>query len=173
MLELILIAAILVLDQVSKYLIQIYLSPVGASLPLIDGVFELANVHNVGAAWGMMQGFRWLFIPLTIVVAAALVYLMIRYRTKLSIFSRITLALLFAGSVGNLIDRIAFSYVRDFFYFSLINFPVFNIADSSLTIGCIFLVIDALFLKQKSMFERISVKPERQKKDEPSGGERA
>ena len=173
MLEIILILLILALDQVSKYLIQLYLSPVGTSLPLIDGVFHLTNVHNIGAAWGIMQGFRWLFIPLTILVAIALVFLMIRYRKKLCVFSRITLALLFAGAVGNLIDRIALSYVRDFFDFILIKFPVFNIADSSLTIGCILLVIDALFLKEKSMFERISVKPAKapeQKKDEPSGG---
>lgn len=171
MLELILILLILALDQVSKYLIQLYLSPVGTSLPLIDGVFHLTNVHNIGAAWGMMQGFRWLFIPLTILVAIVLVYLMIRYRKKLCVFSRITLALLFAGAVGNLIDRVALSYVRDFFDFIWIKFPVFNIADSSLTIGCILLVIDALFLKEKSMFERISVKSEqKQKEEEPSGG---
>ena len=161
MLELILIVALLMIDQVSKYMIQITLSPVGATLPVISGLFQLTNVHNYGAAWGLMAGFRWLFIPLTIIVAGALIYVFIRFHKKLTAFSRITLALLFAGAVGNLIDRVSLSYVRDFFDFTpIINFPVFNVADSCLTVGCIFLIIDALFLKDKSMFERVSFRKE-------------
>lgn len=158
MLEIILIVVILAADQISKYLIQLYLSPTGASLPLIDGVFHLTNVHNIGAAWGMLEGFRWLFISLTLIVGGVIVYVLIRCHKKLTIFSRITLALLFAGAIGNLIDRIILGYVRDFFDFCLINFPVFNVADSSLSVGCVLLVIDALFLKDRSLFERVSKK---------------
>ncbi|MCE5189262.1 MAG: signal peptidase II [Eubacteriales bacterium] len=159
MLEFILIVVLLGIDQASKYLIQIYLSPIGSSIPVIPGLFRLTNVHNIGAAWGMLEGFRWLFIPLTILVAAALVYLLIRFRKRVTVFSRITLVLLFSGAVGNLIDRILLVYVRDFLDFSaLYNFPVFNVADSCLTIGCILLIIDALFLKEKSLFERVSFK---------------
>lgn len=164
MLEIILIVAILAIDQITKYLIQIYLSPVGTSLPLIDGVFHLTNAHNTGAAWGLLPGFRWMFIPLTILVCCAIAFVLIRFRKRICLFSRITLSLLFAGAVGNLIDRIALSYVRDFFDFCLINFPVFNIADSSLTIGCILLVIDALFLKDRSIFERVTFPKKENKK---------
>lgn len=159
MLELIVVVVLLALDQVSKYLVQLYLSPVGSSVPVIDGLFQLTNVHNTGAAWGMLEGFRWLFIPMTLIVAAALIYVIIRFRKKLTVFSRITLALLFAGAVGNFIDRVLLSYVRDFVDITpLFSFPVFNVADSALSIGCVLLVIDALFLKEKSMFERISFK---------------
>lgn len=158
MLEIILIVVILAADQITKYLIQLYLSPVGASLPLVDGVFHLTNVHNIGAAWGMLEGFRWLFIPMTLLVGGVIVYVLIRYHNKLTIFSRITLALLFAGAIGNLVDRTFLGYVRDFFDFCLINFPVFNVADSSLSVGCVLLVIDALFLKDRSLFERIAKK---------------
>ena len=158
LLEIILVIVILVLDQISKYLIQIYLSPVNTSLPLIEGVFHLTNVHNVGAAWGMLAGFRWLFIPLTLIVGGVIIYILIRYHKKLTVFSCITLALLFAGAIGNLIDRTILGYVRDFFDFCLINFPVFNVADSSLSVGCVMLVIDSLFLKDRSLFERISKK---------------
>ena len=155
MLELIIIIVILALDQISKYLIQLYLSPVGSSLPVIGGFLQLTNVHNTGAAWGMLEGFRWLFIPMTLIVAAVLVYVIIRFRKKLTLFSRITLALLFAGAVGNFIDRVALSYVRDFLDITpWFSFPVFNVADSALSVGCVFLVIDALFLKEKSLFER-------------------
>ena len=157
MLELIIIIVILTLDQISKYLIQLYLSPVGSSLPVIGGFLQLTNVHNTGAAWGMLEGFRWLFIPMTLIVAAVLVYVIIRFRKKLTLFSRITLALLFAGAVGNFIDRVALSYVRDFLDITpWFSFPVFNVADSALSDGCVFIVIDALFLKEKSLFERVS-----------------
>ena len=166
MLELIIIIVILALDQLSKYLIQLNLSPVGTSTPVIDGFLQLTNVHNTGAAWGMLEGFRWLFIPLTILVAAIILFVLIRFRKKLTVFSRITLALLFAGAVGNFIDRVALSYVRDFIDITpWFSFPVFNVADSSLSVGCVFLVIDALFLKDKSLFERVSFQKEKVKKE--------
>ena len=159
MLELIIIIVILALDQLTKYLIQLNLSPVGTSVPVIDGFLQLTNVHNTGAAWGMLEGFRWLFIPMTLIVAGLLIYIIVRFNKKLTVFSRITLALLFAGAVGNFIDRVALSYVRDFIDITpWFSFPVFNVADSSLSVGCVFLVIDALFLKDKSLFERVSFK---------------
>jgi signal peptidase II len=162
LLELIIVIILLTADQISKYLVQLYLSPVGASAPVIDGFVQLTNVHNTGAAWGMLDGFRLLFIPLTVIVAALLIYVMIRFRKNLTVFSRITLALLFSGAVGNFIDRLLLSYVRDFVDITpLFNFPVFNVADSALSIGCVMLVIDALFLKEKSLFERISFKKDK------------
>jgi len=161
LLEFILIAAILSLDQIAKHLSDLYLSPVGTTIPLIPGVFHLTSTHNTGAAWGMLPGFRWLFLPMTLIVCALLIYAMIRYHRRLSVFSRIVLALLFAGAVGNFIDRIALAYVRDFFDFRLINFPVFNVADSSLSIGCALLVLDALFLKKRSLFEVVFAEPKK------------
>ena len=87
---------------------------------------------------------------------------MIRFRKNLTVFSRITLALLFSGAVGNFVDRVLLSYVRDFVDITpLFNFPVFNVADSALSVGCVMLVIDALFLKDKSMFERVTFKKEK------------
>ena len=159
LLELIIIVCLLAIDQITKYLISLNLSTVGTSLPLIDGFVQFTNVHNTGAAWGMLEGFRWLFIPMTLIVAGLLIYIIVRFNKKLTVFSRITLALLFAGAVGNFIDRVALSYVRDFIDITpWFSFPVFNVADSSLSVGCVFLVIDALFLKDKSLFERVSFK---------------
>jgi signal peptidase II len=170
LLEIILIAAILIADQITKYLVQLSLSPVGTSLPLIDGVFHLTNVHNTGAAWGMMQGFRWLFIPMTLIVCGIIVFILVKYHKRVTVFSRLTLSLLFAGAVGNLIDRVLFGYVRDFFDFCLINFPVFNVADSAMTIGCALLIIDALFLKERSIFERVAPQKGDAKKAAGDGG---
>ena len=157
MLELIIIVCLLVLDQITKYLIQLNLSQVGASVPLIDGLVQFTNVHNTGAAWGMLSGYRWLFIPMTLIVAGLLLFVIIRFRKKFCVFSRVTLALLFAGAVGNFIDRLLLGYVRDFIDITpWFSFPVFNVADSALSIGCVFLVIDALFLKDKSLFDTIT-----------------
>jgi len=162
LLELIIIVILLAADQISKYLVQLSLSPVGTTVPVIDGLVQLTNVHNTGAAWGMLEGYRWLFIPLTLIVAGLLIAVMIRFHKKLTVFSRITLALLFAGAIGNFIDRVLLSYVRDFVDITpLFQFPVFNVADSALSIGCVMLVIDALFLKEKSMFERVTFKKEK------------
>ena len=151
---------ILVLDQVSKAVSERVLTPLGTSRPLIPGVFQFTSVHNTGAAWGMLSGFRWAFLVLTAVIAVAIVYVLIRWHGKLSVLSRITLSLLLAGAVGNAIDRAALGYVRDMLDFCLIHFPVFNVADSSLTIGCILLCIDALLVKKNSLFDVISPKPE-------------
>lgn len=153
MLEIILIVAILAVDQITKYLAETLLSPLGTSVPLIDGVFHFTSTHNTGAAWGLLPGKKWFFLILTLFVVIFLIFYLYRGRKRMTLLSRITLSLLLAGALGNAIDRAIFSYVRDFFDFCLINFPVFNIADSALTIGCILLIIDVLFMKEKSMFE--------------------
>jgi len=172
LLELIIIVAILAIDQISKYLIQINLSSIGMSLPLMNGFLQFTNVHNTGAAWGVMDGFRWLFIPMTLIVVGILIYVLFRFRKNLCIFSRITLALILAGALGNFIDRVILAYVRDFIDITpWFSFPVFNVADSSLSVGCVMLVIDALFLKDRSLFDRLPILKE--KKADSSDGEHA
>lgn len=153
MLELITIAVILLLDQASKYLTDIHLSPLGTTIPVWKDVFHLTSAHNTGAAWGMLKGFRWFFVVLTVVVVVLLVLFLIKYRKKLHWLPRLILSMIIAGAVGNLIDRIAFGYVRDMFYFVLINFPVFNVADSALSVGCVLLVINIMFMKKNSILE--------------------
>ena len=153
MLEIILILAVLGVDQLVKYLSELYLSPVGTSVPVVEGVFHFTSTHNAGAAWGMLQGKRWFFLILTAVICTCIVIALFRLRKKMSVLSRVTLCLLLAGALGNAIDRAVFAYVRDMFDFRLINFPVFNVADCSLTIGCILMMVDALFMKERSMFE--------------------
>ncbi len=162
MLEGILIIAIIAADQIVKHLTDLYLMPLGTSVPVVKGVFHFTSAHNQGAAFGLMQGWRWFFIVMTIVVCAALVFYLIRGRKVLSRFSRVVLSLLLAGALGNLIDRILLGYVRDMFDFCLINFAVFNVADSALTIGCALLVCNALFSRKGSVFDAL---PQNKKND--------
>ncbi|MDO4573470.1 MAG: signal peptidase II [Clostridia bacterium] len=153
MLEIVIIAGILALDQISKFLSDRFLSPLGTSIPVIQDVFHLTSAHNTGAAWGMLPGRKWMFLILTLFVCLFVLLLLLRARRRMTVFARVTLSMLLAGAVGNAVDRLLFSYVRDFFDFRLINFPIFNVADCALTVGCICLIIDMLFLKERSVFE--------------------
>lgn len=97
---------------------------------LLPGVFELSYLENFGAAFGMLQNMRSLFVVITFAVLAFLAFALYRMPvTRHFLPLRITGIILGAGAVGNMIDRIWHGYVVDFFYFSLIDFPVFNVAD--------------------------------------------
>lgn len=162
MLELFILIVVLVLDQASKIACAAWLPTLqNHTYPLIDGVFELAYVENRGAAFGMLQNARWLFIPLTIVACVALVWLLIKKRGSMPVMLRVCVALIVAGALGNFIDRLFLGYVRDMFYFSLIDFAVFNVADAAITIGGIFLVVELLFTKEgRAFFAELDKKPD-------------
>ncbi len=121
---------VLVLDQLSKVTIQRLFQP-GESNPIFTGIFHLTYVQNTGAAFGLLKGQQWVFL-----VFAALIILWMGLSLHRS-SSRGELdwsaALIFSGAIGNLIDRARFGYVIDFLDFRI--WPVFNIADSALTIG--------------------------------------
>lgn len=138
-------AAVLAAD----ILIKRYAASVWADKPLvlINGVLEMTYVENRGAAWGMLQGARVAFIILTAVFLLAAVYFYFKRRKELNRLSTVIIALIFAGALGNLIDRTVYGYVRDMIYFSLIDFPVFNIADSAIVIGTGLLIIQTLFCR--------------------------
>ena len=157
LLEISIISIVLILDQVTKYLSERYLA-LGASSPVIQGVFQFTNVHNTGAAWGMLAGGRWLFIVITLVTVGLLCWLLLRRRKTLGLLARLCVALLIAGATGNLIDRVLIGYVRDMFDFCLINFPVFNVADCAVSVGAALLVIDTLFTKHGSLLSMLEQK---------------
>jgi len=154
LLECLLFITVIAVDQYTKYLTEANLA-LGETVPVWEGVFEFANVHNTGAAWGMFAGGRWIFIAVTLVSCALMLYVLIKLHHQLGVVARICLVLLIAGAIGNFIDRIWLGYVRDMLYVSLINFPVFNIADSAVCIGAGLLVVDTLFIKSGSLFDTI------------------
>lgn len=132
---------------------------------VIDGVLEFTYVENRGAAWGIFKGARIPFIVLTLIFLAVLAYMVVKFKKDLNPLSRTIAALLAAGALGNLIDRMLYGYVRDMVYFSLTDFPVFNIADSAIVAGAILLIIQTLFCRDGifEMLERhFSKKKEKQ-----------
>lgn len=120
---------LLYLDQLTKKFAVAGLKD-QPSIPIIKNVFELLYVENFGAAFGILQNQRFFFIVLTAVVLGGLLWLFAKIpQIKRYLPFRICLIGLCAGALGNLIDRIRLGYVVDFFYFKLIDFPVFNVAD--------------------------------------------
>ncbi len=142
-------AAALALDQISKYLIEAFI-PLGGTISIIDGFFDLTYVRNTGAAWSLFAGSGMTFFYVITAVALAALVLFYRHTSPRDVLTRCGLALMISGALGNLIDRICFQYVRDFLHFNFFgyDFPVFNIADSVLCIG-VFLIIVAFVLEER------------------------
>lgn len=114
--------------------------------PVWDGVFELLYTENRGAAFGMLQGKQFLFLVIAVVVLAAACYAVIRMPANRKYLPLHLIAMfLSAGAVGNMIDRFARGYVVDFLYFSLIDFPVFNVADIYVTVSMFVFILLFLF----------------------------
>ncbi len=149
MFRVLLIAAIAVLvgaDQLTKYLATSYLEhqpPVGW-----DGVFVLQYSRNDGAAFGLFRDQTWILIGLTSLLVLAVLALLLSGRYRRSFMVNLSGVLVVAGGLGNLIDRIWHGYVIDFFYFEMINFPIFNVADVFVVCGAVLLLIYFLFVQK-------------------------
>lgn len=137
-------------DQWTKSLAVIYLMN-QESFVLIDGVFQLHYLENRGAAFGMMQGKQAFFILISLAACIAISYIYFKLPWKKR-FHPLRASVLFiaAGAVGNLIDRCMLGYVVDFFYFELIDFPVFNVADIYVTCATILLAFLILFFYKEN-----------------------
>jgi signal peptidase II len=132
---------LLILDQLTKYAACVWLKPVH-SIDLLPGVFQLYYLENRGAAFGILHDRQLFFIAaaLVITVLVAWVYRRIPDGRRYDLL-RCVCILLAAGAVGNMLDRIFRGVVVDFFYISLIDFPVFNVADCYVCIGVGLLII--------------------------------
>ncbi len=135
--EIFVIFLFVMLDQVSKFCMETYFSN---PLIIIPSFFSFHYVKNTGAAWSIFSGAR-IFLILMSIGALFLLFSM-RYQTKMRSLTAFFYDLLCAGIMGNLIDRIVFGYVRDFLslQFFQYSFPVFNLADVFIVIGCFFFV---------------------------------
>ncbi len=124
---------IVAFDQITKILTsRIFL--LGESEVIIPNILSFANVHNEGAAFGILQGARVFFIIMTLAVILLVTIYIVRTKPQ-SKLERWALCFMAGGAVGNFIDRAAFGYVRDFIMVEFIDFPVFNIADCFVCIG--------------------------------------
>lgn len=129
------------LDQITKLFAIHFLSTV-TTVPIIPNVLHLTYVQNDGAAFSLLSGHQIFLIVVTLLFIVLLIYFlysMPKKRATLSI--NIALAMIIGGAIGNLIDRIRFQYVVDFFDFRLIGFAIFNVADVFVVTGCIVVIL--------------------------------
>ena len=141
---LVIVAVVVVLDQFSKQWIRDNV-PLGGSLPAM-GALTIVHVQNTGSAFGFFTDQAFL---LSIIAMAGLVVVLLffRYLKQLGLAGGIALSLIFAGALGNLVDRLRLGYVTDFIYVRLwgdFYWPAFNVADSAITTGAILLAVVAL-----------------------------
>ena len=129
----------ILLDQLTKWLAVRFLEPID-TCPLLKDVLHLTYAENRGAAFGMLKDHRWVFISLSTVTIIALILYLFLYREKNALYG-VALSMIVSGGIGNMIDRTALGYVVDFIDFRLINFAVFNGADSFVCVGAGILVL--------------------------------
>lgn len=159
LLEAFILAAILALDLCLKdYLKEFLLGKSGMSYTLINGFMDLQYSENTGAGFGMFQGNTTALIVVTAIVIAIICFYLL-FMQKDAEWLRIPLVFIVGGGIGNLVDRIALGYVRDFFKFTFVDFAIFNIADVFVTVGAILLIIALIVMmvqegkKGKAKFE--------------------
>jgi signal peptidase II len=123
-----------------------------AFVPIIKDVLHFTYAENRGAAFGMLQNHRWVFMILSTVVMVIIVAVMFKYKKYLHPIMLTGLCFVVGGGIGNMIDRTINGYVVDFVDFTLINFAVFNIADTFICVGVGLLILDILLKKSDLAF---------------------
>ncbi len=136
---------VIIIDQITKWIVATKMS-LYESIPVIDDFFYITSHRNKGAAWGILQGQMWLFYIVTVIVVIFVIYYLQKYGRQ-HVLSGLALGLILGGAIGNFIDRVLHQEVVDFFDFIIFgyDFPIFNIADSALVVGVIFMIIFILF----------------------------
>ena len=149
---------LVVIDQVTKWMAVVHLKNNDAFV-LIPGVFELQYLENRGAAFGIFQGKQFLFLIGGAIVCAGVIFLYGKIPSTKRLFAlRFCSVLICAGSIGNMIDRIRLDYVVDFLYFSLIDFPIFNVADCYVVASCFLFAFLILFVYKEEELSCFSIR---------------
>lgn len=160
------LVAAVVLDQVTKLAAIQVLKPSPTGIEVIPSVFRLLYLENRGAAFGVMQDRQMFFVIIGIfmLIVIGVLYVMMP-KTKKFIPLRICAVLICGGAIGNMIDRVRLNYVVDFFYFELIDFPIFNVADIYVTVSCILFVLLILFFYKEEDFEWVAFPKRKARED--------
>ena len=143
MLYAVLVVALVVLDQVVKFLVRANI-PLGGDVPFLPHILQLTYVQNTGAAFSLLEEHTWILTIVSLVVSVLLVVLLVK-KVFPRPFAMAALSMVLAGAVGNLIDRALLGYVTDMFETLFMRFAVFNVADICLTVGCVLLILYVIF----------------------------
>lgn len=140
----------LIADQLTKYWVSLQIKPHN-TVPLVENVLHFTYSENTGAAFSIFRGMQSFLVILTSIGMALIFVYMVRIKGDGKALLQFSLALILAGGVGNLIDRLRLGYVIDFIDVRLINFAIFNVADILISIGMFLLIVDSLFVSKTLM----------------------
>ncbi len=155
LLPLLIIIFLIGLDQCSKGW-AVYVLRGKADLDLIPGVLSFHYLENTGAAFSALSGATWVFLIITPILIVGILWVLFHLPSERRFLPlRICGWVLLAGAVGNLIDRIGQGYVVDFIYFSLIDFPVFNVADIYVTVSVFIIILLMLVYYKEEDINRV------------------
>lgn len=144
------VMAVLILgvDQLTK-LLTVANIPLYGEVPVLPGIVGLTYVQNDGAAFSMLEGQQWVFALVFAFFAAFIVWEFSKKRLPFTTFERFCIVAVFAGGLGNMIDRLRLGYVIDMIETQFMVFPIFNVADIFITCGCIALIFHMVFFNKE------------------------
>ena len=142
------VAGITALDQWTKALTLANI-PLYSEVPVIDGLFHFTYVRNTGAAFSSFEGMQWLFALIFVGFTVYLIWEFSGHRMPFTNFERWLMVCIYAGGLGNMIDRLRFGFVVDMIEVEFIRFPVFNVADCFITCGCILLIVHLILFNKE------------------------
>ena len=148
LLMLLAVAGITAADQITKYLV-VQNIPLYGQVPAVPGLFHLTYVQNTGAAFSMLRGAQWLFVLIFLVLTVVVVWDMVKKVMPFTRLERWLVVCVYAGGLGNMIDRVRLGYVVDMIEVEFMNFAVFNVADCFITCGCIGLMLHLIFFNKE------------------------
>ena len=159
------IILLVIIDQVTKYLAVINLAP-DKSITFIEGFIDFTYVENTGAAFSILEGQRWFFIVMTVIVIIGILIYMFKKKPVFWL-ERVSLILIVGGALGNFIDRCRLGYVVDMIELTFVNYAISNVADHFLVIGTIMFAIYVLFVHDARKKRLLSEKAEHSSDQEP------
>ena len=152
-------AAVVAGDQLLKHWVVAHIA-LGGEWPVLPGVMHLTYLQNTGAAYSMLQGMRWPLVAVSCLCSVGIIFYLIVSKSKG--WSKVGMALVLGGAVGNLIDRIRLGFVVDMFEVEFIRYPVFNLADSCIVVGGILFCVLFLFFTASA---KTDPEPKKQQKN--------
>ena len=142
------VAGITAADQLTKYLV-VQNIPLYGQVSVVDGLFHLTYVRNTGAAFSSFQNMQWLFAIVFVTLTVAIIWDFVKKSMPFTTLERWLIVCIYAGGLGNMIDRVRFGYVVDMIEVEFMNFAVFNVADCFITCGCILLMVHLIFFNKE------------------------
>ena len=144
---------LIIFDQFTKFLAVTHLKDLPEGIDIIKNILKIQYLENRGAAFGLLQNKLLFFYVFSILFIFVFIFLYLRIPSGKKLLPiNVLLVFFLAGAIGNLIDRIRLQYVIDFIYFSIINFPIFNVADIYVTCSCIaFLLLMIFYYKEEDL----------------------